>query len=47
MKTDTSMNLMLVVFCVVLIGFVLLNARMSESLCKKQAELEKRTEAKH
>ncbi len=47
MKTDTSMNLMLVVFCVVLIGFVLLNARMSESLCKKQAELEKRTEATH
>lgn len=40
MKTDTSMNVMLVVFCAVLIGFVLLNARMSESLCKKQAELE-------
>ncbi|HLP19886.1 MAG TPA: hypothetical protein VK174_06270 [Chitinophagales bacterium] len=44
MKTDTSMNLMLVVFCVILIGFVLLNARMSEVLYKKQAELEKRTE---
>jgi len=40
MKTDTSMNLMLVVFCVVLIGFVLLNARMSESLGKKQVALE-------
>ncbi len=47
MKTDTSMNLMLVVFCVVLIGFVLLNARMSETLYKKQAELEKRTEVSH
>jgi hypothetical protein len=44
MKTDTSMNLMLVVFCVVLIGFVMLNARMSESLNKKQAELENKTE---
>lgn len=41
MKTDTSMNLMLVVFCVVLIGFVLLNCRMSEALGKKQAALEK------
>lgn len=47
MKTDTSMNLMLVVFCVILIGFVLLNARMSEALSKKQAELEKRTEVAH
>ena len=46
MKTDTSMNLMLVVFCVVLIGFVMLNARMSESLNKKQAELENRTQVK-
>ncbi|GEM_PF-1427394 len=44
MKTDTSMNLMLVVFCVVLIGFVMLNARMSETLNKKQAELENKTE---
>lgn len=44
MKTDTSMNLMLVVFCVVLIGFVMLNACMSESLNKKQAELENKTE---
>ncbi|MDB5281746.1 MAG: hypothetical protein JWO06_821 [Bacteroidota bacterium] len=41
MKTDTSMNLMLVVFCVILIGFVLLNSRMSESLNKKQAEFAK------
>ena len=44
MKTDTCMNLMLVVFCVVLIGFVMLNARMSETLNKKQAELENKTE---
>ena len=35
------MNLMLVVFCVVLIGFVILNRKMSESLNKKQAEIEK------
>jgi len=47
MKTDTSMNVMLVVFCVILIGFVLLNNRMSETLCKKQAELEKRVEITH
>ncbi len=46
MKTDTSMNLMLAVFCVVLIGFVLLNCRMSEALSKKQAALEKREMAK-
>jgi preprotein translocase subunit SecG len=45
MKTDTSMNLMLVVFCVILIGFVLLNTHMSETLGKKQADLEHRTEA--
>ena len=42
MKTDTSMNLMLVVFCVLLIGFVLLNSHMSDVLNKKQAEFEKR-----
>jgi preprotein translocase subunit SecG len=47
MKTDTSMNLMLVVFCVILIGFVLLNTRMSEMLSKRQAELENRIEATH
>ena len=40
MKTDTSMNLMLVVFCVILIGFVMLNSRMSDALNKKQAEVE-------
>ncbi len=42
MKTDTSMNLMLVVFCVVLIGFVLLNRKMNDSLNRKQAETENR-----
>jgi preprotein translocase subunit SecG len=47
MKTDTSMNLMLVVFCVVLIGFVLLNRKMSDSLNKKQAEIEHRASIGH
>lgn len=42
MKTDSSMNLMLVVFCIILIGFVFLNSRMCEALNKKQAEFEKR-----
>ncbi|HWB62684.1 MAG TPA: hypothetical protein VG603_04165 [Chitinophagales bacterium] len=46
MKTDTSMNLMLVVFCVILIGFVLLNSHMSEKLNQKQAEFEKTTQIK-
>ncbi|MBL0309969.1 MAG: hypothetical protein IPP77_09905 [Bacteroidetes bacterium] len=46
MKTDTSMNLMLVVFCLILIGFVLFNSRMSNMMDKKQAELEQRTETK-
>lgn len=40
MKTDTSMNLMLVVFCVILIGFVLLNSRMCEAMNKKQVEFQ-------
>lgn len=40
MKTDTSMNLMLVAFCIVLMGFVFLNSRMSESINKKQHALE-------
>ncbi len=35
MKTDTSMNLMLVVFCIILIGFVLLNARLADAMVKK------------
>lgn len=46
MKTDTSMNLMLVVFCVILIGFVLFNSRMSDKMDRKQAEMERRAEMK-
>ncbi len=46
MKTDTSMNLMLVVFCLVLIGFVMLNNKLSHDLNRKQAELENRTQVK-
>lgn len=38
MKTDTSMNVMLVVFCIVLIGFVLLNTRMADAMKKKVDE---------
>jgi preprotein translocase subunit SecG len=41
MKADTSLNLMLVAFCIVLIGFVLLNNKLSHDMYKKQAELEK------
>ena len=36
---------MLVVFCVMLIGFVLLNSRMSDALNKKQ-QFEKQTQIK-
>ena len=46
MKTDTSMNFMLVVFCVILIGFVLLNSRMSEAMSKRQADMEKQVQIK-
>jgi len=46
MKTDTSMNFMLVVFCVILIGFVLLNSRMSEAMSKHQADMEKQVQTK-
>jgi hypothetical protein len=44
MKTDTSMNLMLVVFCVILIGFVLLNSRMCEAINKKQADYQQKVQ---
>lgn len=40
------MNFMLVLFCVILIGFVLFNSRMSDMMDKKQAEVEKRAETK-
>ncbi len=40
MKSETSLNFMLVVFCVALIGFVLLNGKIADTLGKKQAALE-------
>ena len=46
MKTDTSMNLMLVVFCIILIGFVLLNSRMCEAMNKKQVEYQQQVQVK-
>jgi hypothetical protein len=44
MKTDTSMNIMLVLFCIILIAFVFFNCRMNEALGKEQADLEIRTQ---
>ncbi len=46
MKTDTSMNIMLVVFCIVLTAFVFFNCRMNDAMCKRQAELENRSSVK-
>ena len=46
MKTDTSMNLMLVLFCIVLIAFVVFNGKMADSLIEKQAKLEQKVEAR-
>jgi hypothetical protein len=43
MKTDTSTNLMLVVFCVVMIGFVIFSTKVSETLRAKQAAVETTT----
>ena len=40
MKTDTSTNLMLVVFCMVLIGFVIFSSRVSETIKLKQATVD-------
>lgn len=40
MKTDTSTNLMLVVFCLALIGFVIFSSKVSESIKTKQAMIE-------
>lgn len=40
MKTDTSMNLMLVVFCLILVGFVMLNSKMSDSINRRHTELQ-------
>ena len=41
MKTDTSTNLMLVLLCLALIGFVIFSTKVSESIKTKQALLEK------
>jgi preprotein translocase subunit SecG len=46
MKSETSLNFMLVVFCVALIGFVLLNGKIADTLNEKQAALEKNVESK-
>lgn len=40
MKSETSLNFMLVVFCFALMGFVLLNGKIADTLKKKQAALE-------
>jgi len=40
MKSETSLNFMLVMFCFALIGFVWLNGKITNTLNKKQAELE-------
>lgn len=40
MKTDTSMNFMLVVFCAILLCFVFFSSKLSESLKIKQAQVE-------
>jgi preprotein translocase subunit SecG len=45
MKTDKSTNLMLVVFCAVLIGFVFLSSKMSDTMRARQAALDAKTEA--
>lgn len=42
MKTDTSMNLMLIVFCIILVGFVILNSRMTDSMNRNQAKTEQK-----
>ncbi len=46
MKTEavSSMNVMLVAFCLILIGFVVLNCRMSKTLSQNQAQTEQRIE---
>lgn len=47
MNNDKSINLMLVVFCVVLVGFVLLNGKISKTLSQRQAEIEAAGHATH
>lgn len=41
MKTDTSLNLMLVVFCAALLGFIFLSNRLHHHVQAKQLMLEK------
>lgn len=47
MNNDKSINLMLVVFCIVLVGFVLLNGKISKTLSQRQAELEQARQTAH
>lgn len=44
MKTDTSINIMLIVFCIILIGFVILNGRMNAEQQKMQAAYENKAQ---
>ena len=41
MKSNTSMNVMLVVFCAILLVFVFFSSRVSDLNKTKQAELER------
>jgi preprotein translocase subunit SecG len=41
MKSNTSMNVMLVVFCAILIVFVFFSSKVSEVNKSKQTELER------
>ena len=41
MKSNTSMNVMLVVFCAILVVFVFVSSKVSEQNKTKQAELER------
>jgi preprotein translocase subunit SecG len=41
MKSNTSMNVMLVVFCAILIVFVFVSSKVSDQNKTRQAELER------
>lgn len=43
MKSNASMNFMLVVFCAVLVAFVFFSAKVSDQNRSKQAALEQHT----
>lgn len=47
MKTDTSTNLMLVIFCLVLIGFVVFSNKVNVNIKAKQALIEKSANTNH